>query len=141
MNRVDFYILRADDTESRWQFAGRLASKASRLGHRVLIAVASDDQARALDDFLWAHPEDSFLPHRCLNDQNAPAAPVEITSNDQCGDHNAVLINLCPTIPAAFERFERLAEIVIQTPEVLKNTREHFSFYKARGYSVHHQSL
>lgn len=144
MNRVDFYILREQTPEARWQFAGRLAEKARRLGHRVLLVVDSDSEAQALDEFLWAHPEDSFVPHRRLSDEAMPPTPIEIAPAEQAGQnekHNDVLINLGHSVPGGFERFDRLAEIVIQSEEVLKTTREHFSFYKARGYPVHHQQL
>lgn len=141
MNRIDFYILRDSSAEARWQFAGRLADKARRLGHQVLIAVDSQDEAQKLDDFLWASPEDSFLPHRVLADDPTPATVVEIAQPTNLGKHRDVLINLSREVPEQFERFERLAEVVIQEPEVLKNTREHFSFYKSRGYPVRHQQL
>lgn len=141
MNRIDFYILQAETPEARWHFVGRLADKAARLGHKVLIAVDSAEQAKALDEHLWRQPEDSFLPHRRLQDTQAPPAPVEITDSEHCGEHRDVLINLRATVPSQFERFDRLAEVVIQAPDVLKTTREHFSFYKARGYPVRHQSL
>lgn len=144
MNRVDFYILREQTPEARWQFAGRLADKARRLGHRVLLTVDTEADARALDDFLWAHPEDSFLPHRCLDDGAMPEAQIEITPAEQTAQaekHRDVLINLGRSVPEGFDRFDRLAEIVIQSEEVLKSTREHFSFYKGRGYPVHHQQL
>ena len=141
MNRIDFYILPSDAPEARWHFVGRLADKAARPGHRVLIAVDNTEQAKALDEHLWAQPEDSFLPHRRLGDTDAPPAAVEITDSEQCGDHRDVLINLRTAVPSHFEQFERLAEVVIQAPEVLKTTREHFSFYKSRGYPVRHQQL
>ncbi len=123
MNRVDFYILREQTPEARWQFAGRLADKARRLGHRVLLTVDSEEDAGALDAFLWAHPEDSFLPHRLLNDTTMPEAHIEIVPAERAGQgekHNDVLINLGRSVPEGFERFDRLAEIVIQSDEVLK---------------------
>jgi len=141
MNRIDFYILRDDTEQARWQFVARLADKARRLGHRVLIRVDSQEQASALDDFLWASPEESFLPHRVLDNEQEPEAPVEVAAGDATGAHRDVLINLGAGVPADLARFERLAEVVIQTPEILTRTREHFSFYKSQGYAVNHQKL
>lgn len=141
MNRIDFYILRDDTEQARWQFVARLADKARRLGHRVLVRVDSRDQASALDEFLWSSPEEGFLPHRLLDDEQEPPAPVEIAAGDSVGEHRDVLINLGSSVPTELARFERLAEVVIQTPEILTNTREHFSFYKSQGYAVNHQKL
>lgn len=141
MNRIDFYILRSDSEDDRWHFVARLADKARRLGHRVLITLDSQTQARALDEFLWTSPEESFLPHRLLGSEDQPPASVEITSVESLGGHRDVLINLSQTVPEDFVRFERLAEVVIQTPDILKNAREHFGFYKSQGYPVRHQQL
>lgn len=141
MNRIDFYVLRDDNEQARSQFVARLADKARRLGHQVLIRVDSPAQASALDDFLWSSPEEGFLPHRLLNDEQEPTAAVEIAAGDSAGEHRDVLINLGKTVPPDLARFERLAEVVIQTPDILANTREHFSFYKSQGYAVNHQKL
>lgn len=141
MTQIDFYVLRDEGEEARWRFAGRLADKARRLGRRIVIAVDSSEQAQALDDFLWHTPEDSFLPHRQLGANEQPEAAVEIAAVESLGDHQDVLINLSTTVPDAFARFGRLAEVVIQSPDILKNTREHFSFYKSQGYPVRHQQL
>lgn len=142
MSRVDFYVLREDSPRARWQFAGRLADKARRLGHRVVIAVDSPERADELDELLWAQPAESFLPHRARRDRQAPPAPVELATAEELGEEDRdVLINLCHGVPGGAERFERVAEIVIQSPEVLETTREHFRHYKAGGYAVHHQHL
>ena len=47
-----------------------------------------------------------------------------------------LLISLRSKIPTHFSRFERLAEVVTQDQAILTETREHFAFYRERGYPV-----
>jgi DNA polymerase-3 subunit chi len=49
------------------------------------------------------------------------------------------LINLSSTIPAYFAQFERVIELV--TEDNKQSAREHYSFYKERGYPLHHHTL
>lgn len=141
MTHIDFYILPDTSAEARWQFACRLIEKAHALGRQLLVAVDSPADARHLDELLWRFKPESFVPHRLLDSSDMPAAPVEITPDDNCGQHHDVLINLSSRVPEHFSRFERLSEVVIQDCEVLKTTREHFSFYKTRGYPIQHRKI
>src|SRR5690606_2514629 len=52
MTQVDFYILPDSQAEARWQFACRLIEKAHRLGHRILVATDSSEDAQHLDQLL-----------------------------------------------------------------------------------------
>lgn len=136
MTRVSFYVLGDNTTEdARLEFACRLAEKAWRAGNRIFIAVNSEPEAEALDQLLWQFRPESFVPHNCEH-QQLPSTAVVIGCGEDCGDHHDLLINLRSKIPSHFSRFERLAEVVSQTPDVLHETREHFAFYRQRGYPV-----
>lgn len=139
MTKVDFYVLPEATSEARWLFACKLAEKVQRMGMRVLIAVDSEADARQLDELLWTFKPESFVPHQLING-NKPA-PVEITFNDQTGDHQGLLLNLSNTIPAWFSRFERVSEVVIQEQQMLATSRERYSFYKSRGYPIETRKL
>jgi DNA polymerase-3 subunit chi len=52
-----------------------------------------------------------------------------------------LLVNLGPVMPTEVERFQRLAEIVIQIPEVLEPTRARYSRYREMGYTVNTHKL
>jgi len=45
------------------------------------------------------------------------------------------LINLNDKIPASFEQYQRVIEIVSQQAEQKQRAREHFKFYKERGFT------
>ena len=134
MTHVDFYVLADATSEARWLFACRLAEKVQRLGMRVLIAMDSEAEARQLDELLWTFKPESFVPHQLIN--GGKPAPVEITFNEQAGDHQGLLLNLSKIVPAWFSRFERVSEIVTQEPQMLALSRERYSFYKSRGYPI-----
>lgn len=143
MTHIDFYILPDDASAARWHFACRLIDKVTRLGHRVLVTLNDPAEAQEFDELLWTFKPESFIPHACLPCDRLEQ--VEITTDLQSEiplhNHHNVLLNLSSHVPAYFSRFERLSEVVIQQPEVLKNTREHYSFYRERGYPIQHRNL
>ncbi len=134
MTQVDFHILKDTSLEARWLYTCRLVEKVAGLGHSVLIAVDTEDEALALDDLLWSFKPESFIPHHIIGGENDVS--VEITFSEISGNHQQVLINLQSQVPEYFSRFSRLSEIVIQDEKVLENTREHYRFYKQRGYPI-----
>jgi len=134
MTHIDFYILPDSSVEARWLYTCRLVEKVLALGHNILIAVDNEDEAQQLDDLLWSFKPESFIPHQIIGGDNK--APVEITFSDVTGEHQQVLINLSSKVPDYFSRFARLGEIVIQEPKTLESTREHYRFYKQRGYPI-----
>lgn len=139
MTKVDFYVLPETTGEARWLFACKLAEKVQRMGMHVLIAMDSEAEARQLDELLWTFKPESFIPHQLIN--SGKPSPVEITFNEQAGDHQGLLLNLSNTIPSWFSRFERISEVVIQEPHMLAISRERYSFYKSRGYPIETRKL
>jgi DNA polymerase III subunit chi len=139
MTLVDFYVLPETTSEARWLFACRLIDKVHKLGHRVLVALDNEVQAKAFDDLLWTFKPESFIPHQLISSMDAESPreiAVEITYTKDSGHHHGLLVNLSSEIPSYFSRFERLSEIVIQESQALTTSRERFSFYKGRGYPI-----
>lgn len=142
MTRIDFYILPDADIEPRLTFACRLAEKAYKLGHRVYLHSADAAQAQALDDLLWRFQPSSFVPHDVLTpDRNESEAPVTIGWGQPPAGGRDVLINLAGRVPVFFEQFERVTEIVVQTPEVLQATRAAWRHYQERGLAPERRDL
>jgi DNA polymerase III subunit chi len=134
MTQVDFHILQNANVDARWLYTCRLVEKIVSLGKGVLITVDTQDDAQLLDDLLWSFKPESFIPHQIIGGENE--TDVEITYSGDSGKHQQVLINLCVHVPEYFSRFERVSEIVIQDPKILESTREHYRFYKQRGYPI-----
>ncbi len=139
MTAIDFYILGHSDELARFNFACRLSEKVYGEGHQVYIHVENAEQAQRLDDLMWSYKPESFLPHNLVNDEHQ--AQVQIGWQDHPAHHFDVMINLSSPQPSFFSRFGRVLEIVIQDETVLAQTRQHFKFYKDRGYEVTHRDL
>jgi DNA polymerase-3 subunit chi len=134
MTQIDFHILQDASVEARWLYVCRFIEKVERLGHSILVVVDTQEEAHELDDLLWSFKPESFIAHQIIGGDEE--AKVEITYTENAGEHHDVLINLSSQIPEYFSRFARAAEIVIQEPKILENTREHYKFYKQRGYPI-----
>lgn len=147
MTSIDFYILGQSQHNDRLMFACRLAEKAYSEGRRVYLHVGSEQDAQLLDDLMWSYKPESFLPHSIVGKAAAtegsiePDTQVQIGFNQHPPHHNDVMINLISPLPGFFSRFDRVLEVVIQDEAVLKQTREHYKFYKDRGYEVTHRDL
>lgn len=143
MTRVDFYILPHAEASAtqRLDFACRLTEKALANQHRILLTVDDAEAAAALDKALWAFKPESFIPHQIVTDGVSSKCQVEISFAESSPDHHDMLINLATQLPPHFSQFKRLAEIVTQIPEVLESTREHYSYFKQRGYPINHHKL
>lgn len=140
MTRVDFYILQADQEQARYQFVARLCEKACRQNFKVLILAPTEQVLATLDDLLWTFRPESFVPHSPLG-PDKHACPVALTLGQDDSGHHDLLINLDSSVPRIFSRFQRLAEVVVQSPAILQATREHYGFYKDRGYPVYTHKL
>ena len=146
MTRVDFYVLPDADPAQRSVLACKLAEKAYSQGLKVYIHTASADDSRKLDELLWTFRAGSFVPHAIVEPGAEPAGaagsdpgstpPILLGHDREPAGHTDVLINLGTEIPRFFGRFERVAELVDQRPELLAQSRERFRFYRERGYEL-----
>jgi len=145
MTRIDFYILPDRTADSRERFACRLAEKAYKLGHTLYLHTGSAEQARQLDVLLWSYKDESFLPHAIEGEHPQEVPPILIGHNDKTPtdphSHCDVLINLAPSVPGFFSRFERVAELINQADDLKTAGRERFKFYRDRGYPLESHNL
>jgi DNA polymerase-3 subunit chi len=131
--RIDFYILEAPGNDARTRFACRLSEKAFGLSHRVHALTADAGDAARLDDLMWTYRAGSFLPHTIADGGKDSDNPVTIGCDaSECTGE--LLINLTDDVPACFEQFERVAEIVDASEEGRQRGRRRFGFYRDNGY-------
>ena len=142
MTQVDFYILKHEARDDRFGLACRLAEKAWQNGHRVLMHVSDDEEARHLDRLLWLYREQSFVPHGLLGKADAGMNPVLITIQGQePGEEHDVLINLAAEVPKFFSRFERVAECVDKDENARQLSRSRFRYYREHGYPLNSHDI
>lgn len=141
MTRVDFYLLSAGDTDGKHLAACKLTHKAYRLGHRIYILTGGPEESERLDQMLWTFSAGSFIPHGLHVPPLDPTLPVVIGHTDPPDDVKNVLVSLAPQVPAFFDRFERVAEIVGASEEDRARGRERFRFYRERGHPLQTHQL
>ena len=137
MTEIDFYT----GVDDRVQFAARLCHKLFAMGKQVRVLTADPAMTARLDTLLWTTPATSFVPHCRLSDRLAAETPVIV---DDAAEHSGpadVLINLQLGQPAFFRRFERLAEIVTEEPDVVTAGRTKWQYYKQQGYTLRAHDL
>ena len=132
MTSVDFYFNAAD----KLQVACRLAGKAMAQGKRLLIYAPQADTAQRIDRMLWTWQATGFVPHCAAHDPLASETPVLIATAAEADATCEVLLNLATDTPPAFERYERLLELVAQDDEDRRAARERYKFYRERGYRI-----
>jgi DNA polymerase-3 subunit chi len=112
--QVDFYLLSASDARTRLLTACRLAEKAFDNGRRVSVRTTGPAETAELDDLMWTFSDRSFVPHAVwpAGDEVAAETPVLISTGEPPESHCDVLVNLGTEVPAGFERYARLCEIV-----------------------------
>jgi DNA polymerase-3 subunit chi len=134
---IDFYTRCGD----RLEVAARLVAKAFAQHGSVRVLTADAAATAEFDRLLWLVPAIGFLPHCRLASPLAAETPIVV---DHVLEHQgpaAVLINLHPSPPPFFSRFERLAEIVSREDGDAAAGRERFRFYRERGYELRTHDL
>lgn len=136
MPKIDFYILSEGNAQTRFQLACRLIEKAYRNQHRVYIQTENQQEAHQLDEMLWTYRDDSFLPHNLYGDGPEPSPPIQIGFSVTPEKHRDILINLSNHVPAFYEQFSRVLELVPNDPAIQANAREIYRAYRAKGYDI-----
>jgi DNA polymerase-3 subunit chi len=130
--RVDFYVLKSNNAKQRWLFACRLIEKAYLRDLRIVIASDTAADAKALDELLWTFNERAFIPHdlAAAHITVEPAAPAA-----------ELLVNLTAGLPADWERFGRVAEIIDADEDRRRLGRERFKAYRDLKVAVETHQL
>ncbi len=126
--------------EARLDFAVKLSQKALHHQLTTLIWLNDHSMASSLDAKLWKNQPESYLPH-ALVPAPEPAPPILLSVNQDQPNYRQLIINLHPDPHPNSDEFERLAEIVIQTPDVLQKTRTNYRHYKAQGHEIFMHNL
>ena len=133
MTEVAFHF----NVPDRLTYTCRLLRKAYAAGGRTVV-VASEDQLQALDAALWTFSALDFIPHgRASMPPEALAHTPIVLAGDAQGVTDAqVLVHLGDTVPAGFERFERLIELVGTDQADRALARQRWRHYADRGYQI-----
>ena len=93
---------------------------------------------RELDKALWSFSAVDFVAH-CLADSPAEllsASPVVLGMAVNGAPHHDVLLNLDAEVPAGFERYSRVIEVVGSDAQERAQSRMRWKYYQQRGYPI-----
>jgi DNA polymerase III subunit chi len=129
--RVDFYVPKSAAARQRWAFACRLTEKAYLKDLKIVIVSDTLADAQALDELLWTFNDRSFIPHKVCLDENSvdPATAVHLTVETVLPTAD-LLVNLAQRLPAQFQRYARIAEVIDADEERRRLGRERFKAYR-----------
>ncbi|MDP2367571.1 DNA polymerase III subunit chi [Rhodoferax sp.] len=138
MTAVAFHF----NVNDRLAYACRWLRKAVNQKAQVVV-IGMPETLRTLDRALWAVSETEFLPH-CL----APAdpyvvvrSPIVLASSLDAPAHRQLLLNLGEGVPAGFEQFERVTEVVAQDETERQMARDRWKHYLAHGCGITRHDL
>ncbi|MES2529660.1 MAG: DNA polymerase III subunit chi [Pseudomonadota bacterium] len=135
MTGIDFHF----NTPDKVGYACRLLRKAvSARGARVVV-VADAQLLDAVDMALWEFSSVDFIAHCRVDAEPALVQRSPVILATGCAmplPHQQVVVNLGTQVPAGFERFDRLVDIVSAGDEDRQLARSRWRHYADRGYAI-----
>lgn len=137
MTQVFFYHGASD------KIAAACALISGAWAKRKAMLVYAPDQpvADSIDRLLWTRDQLSFIPHCRADSPLAAETPILIADRLEQVAQTERLMNLSSEIPAAYQRFQSLIEVVGQEEEERQAARERVRFYKEQGCEVRYFDL
>jgi DNA polymerase-3 subunit chi len=126
----------------RLAYTCRLLRKAVASGARLVVTGPAEALDR-LDTELWTFSATDFVPHCRAQAEPAllAASPVVLAGDPAAAPHQQVLLNLGAEVPAGFERFERVIEVVGLDDADRLQARTRWRHYADRGYAMTRHDL
>lgn len=131
MARVQFY----HNTPDPLALACELTARAYAGGRRVALRAGDPATAIELDKLLWTFDQFAFIPHVDVDSPLAEETPVLIGRADSTPHwpHADLLFNLAADVPAAFDAFRTVVEIISQKEHDKAPARARWMHYKQHG--------
>lgn len=134
--KIDFYVLDGAGGQKSLHFACKLVEKNVMENKSVFINAASREEAERVDALLWTFRDDSFVPHQLDGAAADFAVPVCIGSGNAPQTDADILLNLSVDIPAFYQRFKHIIEIVFSDPVVQQSARVRYKHYRDQGCEI-----
>lgn len=134
MPTLSFYVLQSASFRDRCFFACRLIEKAYQSGQYCYVLMDSLSEVQALDEMLWTFRPGSFIPHEVAT-QMLPTrvSQVLIGTQDAPPAWRCVVLNLSSQLPAQWQDFTRILEILDNSETTKIAGRLRYSTYKQAG--------
>lgn len=138
MAEISFYHLQYSSAPTA---ITRLLHKAQERGMSSVLLCEKDEDVVQMDELLWTHVTDAFLPHATDQDDKPDQQPVLITSSTERVDNNAQLLVIKgknqPLEPDYLNRFSKVMDVFDGANDHdVKDARKRWAIYKKQGYSM-----
>ncbi|NID04053.1 DNA polymerase III subunit chi [Luteibacter jiangsuensis] len=135
MPRADFYLIdKPRFREDPLLLVCELAKRAFGAQQPTLILTRDFEQAEAIDEYLWAFDEDTYIPHQLAGDEEDANTAVLIVPPGVETPDRPLVINLRDT--CAPGQFDRVLEVVAADPAEREGSRSRWTQYKQAGFEV-----
>ena len=114
----------------------QLADEHYTSGRRVLICLQDDNQAIALDRFMWTWDKGAFLPHALYNGSvDCLEEPIVISLSEENPNGATVLIMGTPCQNEFIRRFDLAIDFAeVYDKQLAEQARERFRHYRNAGF-------
>ncbi|MCA1938158.1 MAG: DNA polymerase III subunit chi [Dechloromonas sp.] len=137
MTQVFFYHGASDKIAAACALIGGAWAK-----RKPMLVYAPDKPvADSVDRLLWTRDQLSFVPHCRADAPYADETPILIADKLDKVAQTERLMNLSREIPAAYQRFQSLIEVVGQDEDERQAARERVRLYKEQGCEVRYFDL
>jgi DNA polymerase-3 subunit chi len=114
-----------------------LVGNAHRGGRKVIILSPDTALAQQLDHRLWTADPGSFIPHVMNGSPLAAETPIVIgLAGEKKWPHTDLLFNLATELPAEYERFRMLIEVVGPSETERAPARARWTHYKQQQFPL-----
>jgi len=121
--------------------ACRITAMAWRRGRKVTVFAPEPGVAQRFDSMLWTFQPLAFVPHVAADSPLAAETPVLVARRLDAPMQDDVLVNLSHDVPAGFEHFAQVIEIVTQDADDRVAARGRWGAYKQAGHPIETNDL
>ncbi|MDQ0026527.1 DNA polymerase-3 subunit chi [Variovorax paradoxus] len=137
MTEIGFHF----NTPDKVNYACRLVRKAVNARGLRVVVVGEAQVLEAVDAALWQLLPSDFIAHCRADAQPHVVARSPVILSAEGAEaaslpHREMLVNLGAQVPAGFERFERLIDIVSDEAAERQIGRSRWRHYADRGYTI-----
>ena len=141
MTEINFHF----NAPNKLEHALKVLRKGHRLGAKI-VAVAPAELIAGLDQGLWVHFVQEFIPHARLSAApevmgRSPVLLATPADDLKASPHHEVLVSLCDEVVNGFGAFERVIEIVSTQDDDRQRARARWKNYADRGFAIERLDL
>ena len=137
MTRVDFYELKSGRFRPETLIC-QLCVKAYEQHKPLLLLTHSEQESKRFNHLLWQFDDIHFIPHE-INPIKMSLPGINIFHQCHQQGEFEILFNISQQVPDCVGQFERAIELVHDDNKAI--ARDHFRYYKDRGYPLNHHTV